>query len=230
MSSNWPTTWDTFVRTILKAISSSPMISNLSNRGWVSSGNSRAGQEERLHFYDISDYQNVAKISLVLILVSEGFVDTFCDGLAMDDEAFCDRRLWIRERKLFICFKSTSFSRFAWSMTHHAGVIVGLLSWVDLVELGQVSRECLGAVYQHLLQTCQVLEHTTRNTILLTTSLKAKCVVDKMPWPTWRLSGSSWILVARVRISRSDRTPEWSVSISSNTSVTLSCCWALIRK
>lgn len=32
MSSNWPTTWDTFVRTILKAISSSPMISNLSNK------------------------------------------------------------------------------------------------------------------------------------------------------------------------------------------------------
>lgn len=53
-------------------------------------------------------------------------------------------------------------------MTHHAGVIVGLLSWVDLVELGQVSRECLGAVNKHLLQACQVLEHTTRNTILLT--------------------------------------------------------------
>lgn len=31
MSSNWPTTCDTFVRTILKAISSSPMISNLPN-------------------------------------------------------------------------------------------------------------------------------------------------------------------------------------------------------
>lgn len=33
MSSNWPTTWDTFVLTILNAISSSPMISNLSSRG-----------------------------------------------------------------------------------------------------------------------------------------------------------------------------------------------------
>lgn len=29
MSSNWPTTWETLVRIILKAISSSPMISNL---------------------------------------------------------------------------------------------------------------------------------------------------------------------------------------------------------
>lgn len=100
MSSNWPTTWDTFVLTILKAISSSPMISNLSNRGRVSSSNSRAGQEEHLNLYYMSDRQNVAKILLVLILVSEGFVDTFCDGLAMEDEAFCDRRLWIREKKV----------------------------------------------------------------------------------------------------------------------------------
>lgn len=35
MSSNCPTTWDTLVRTILKAMSSSPMISNLSNRRHV---------------------------------------------------------------------------------------------------------------------------------------------------------------------------------------------------
>lgn len=69
-------------------------------------------------------------------------------------------------------------------MTHHAGVIVGLLSWVDLVELGQVSRECLGAVYKHLLQACQVLEHTYKKYNLVNcylTSLKPKCVVDKMP-------------------------------------------------
>ncbi len=37
------------------------------------------------------------KISLVLILVSEGLVDAFCDGLAVEDEAFGDRRLWIEE-------------------------------------------------------------------------------------------------------------------------------------
>lgn len=35
-------------------------------------------------------------ISLVLILVSEGLLDSFCDGLAMEDEAFGDRRLWIK--------------------------------------------------------------------------------------------------------------------------------------
>lgn len=50
MSSNWPTTWDTFVRTILKAISSSPMISNLSNRKNVSRSNSKARQGEYLNF------------------------------------------------------------------------------------------------------------------------------------------------------------------------------------
>lgn len=47
-------------------------------------------------------------------------------------------------------------------MIHHAGVIVGLLSRVHQVELGQVSRESLGAVYQHLLQACQILEHVTK--------------------------------------------------------------------
>lgn len=41
MSSNWPTTWDTFVLTILNAISSSPMISNLSNRGPVAISNGK---------------------------------------------------------------------------------------------------------------------------------------------------------------------------------------------
>lgn len=61
-------------------------------------------------------------------------------------------------------------------MTHHAGVIVGLLSWVHLVELGQVSRESLGAVYQHLLQACQVLERIILNCYL--TSLKALCKVE----------------------------------------------------
>ncbi len=38
----------------------------------------------------------VAKISPVFILISEGFVDAFGDGLAVEDEAFCDRRLWIK--------------------------------------------------------------------------------------------------------------------------------------
>lgn len=47
-------------------------------------------------------------------------------------------------------------------MTHHAGVIVGLLSRVHQVELGQVGRESLGAVYQHLLKACQILEHVTK--------------------------------------------------------------------
>lgn len=41
MSSSWPTTWDTFVLTILNAISSSPMISNLSNRGPVAISNDK---------------------------------------------------------------------------------------------------------------------------------------------------------------------------------------------
>lgn len=37
------------------------------------------------------------QISLVFILVSEGFVNTFGDWLAVEDEAFCDRRLQIRK-------------------------------------------------------------------------------------------------------------------------------------
>lgn len=47
-------------------------------------------------------------------------------------------------------------------MAHHAGVIVGLLRWVHQVEPGQVSWESLRAVYQHLLQACQVLENATK--------------------------------------------------------------------
>lgn len=39
-------------------------------------------------------------------------------------------------------------------VAHHAGVVIGLLGWVDRVELRQVGRECFGAVYQHLLQAC----------------------------------------------------------------------------
>lgn len=65
------------------------MISNLSDRGRVS-------QEGR-----ISENQyNVGRIRknlLVFILVSEGFVDAFCDGFAVEDEAFCDGRLWINK-------------------------------------------------------------------------------------------------------------------------------------
>lgn len=40
---------------------------------------------------------------------------------------------------------------------HHAGVVVGLLSRVHQVELGQVGRQSPGAVNQHLLQTGQIL-------------------------------------------------------------------------
>lgn len=39
--------------------------------------------------------------SLVLVLVLEGFVDAFRDGLAVEDEAFCDRRLWIYYKTIF---------------------------------------------------------------------------------------------------------------------------------
>lgn len=46
----------------------------------------------------------------VLILVSEGLVDAFCDGLAVQDEAFGDGRLGIKKRPsvrqskmLYIC-------------------------------------------------------------------------------------------------------------------------------
>lgn len=41
--------------------------------------------------------------------------------------------------------------------SHHAGVVVGLLGGVNGVELGLISRQSLGAVYQHLLQTSKVL-------------------------------------------------------------------------
>lgn len=33
---------------------------------------------------------------LVLVLVSERLVNAFCDGLTVEDKAFCDRRLWIQ--------------------------------------------------------------------------------------------------------------------------------------
>lgn len=39
--------------------------------------------------------------SLVLVLVFEGFVDAFRDGLAIEDEAFRDRRLWIYHETTF---------------------------------------------------------------------------------------------------------------------------------
>lgn len=32
---------------------------------------------------------------LVLVLVLEGFLNALCDRLAVEDEAFCDRGLWI---------------------------------------------------------------------------------------------------------------------------------------
>jgi len=35
------------------------------------------------------------EILLVFVLVFESFVNLFCDGLAVKDEAFCDRWLWI---------------------------------------------------------------------------------------------------------------------------------------
>lgn len=67
----------------MKAISSSPMISNLSNRGHGSSG--------EVFLYYVRQLE--IKTSLVLILVFEGFMDTFCNGFAMEDEPLCDRRL-----------------------------------------------------------------------------------------------------------------------------------------
>lgn len=60
------------------------MISNLSSRGptTISNGNVFC-------FFMFKE----AEPSLVLILVFEGFVDTFGHGFAMEDEAFRDRRL-----------------------------------------------------------------------------------------------------------------------------------------
>lgn len=83
MSSNWPTTWDTFVLTILNAISSSPMISNLygQSTGAINNGNVAATA------------LMLKQLSLVLILVFEGFVDAFKHGLAMENQALRDRRL-----------------------------------------------------------------------------------------------------------------------------------------
>lgn len=86
MSSNCPTTCDTFVRTILKAISSSPIISNLfptASDGLIS--NRRSGVTSQSGD-DVRD-------SLVLVLIFEGFVDALCDGFAVEDEAFGDWRL-----------------------------------------------------------------------------------------------------------------------------------------
>lgn len=51
MSSNWPTTWDTFVLTILNAISSSPMISNLSSRGLATISNGNVTVTKLILFY-----------------------------------------------------------------------------------------------------------------------------------------------------------------------------------
>lgn len=62
-------------------------------------------------------------------------------------------------------------------MSHHAGVIVGLLCGVDKVKLGQVSREGLRAVYQHLLETCQVLEDTEKDKM---DTIKPGCSVQTM--------------------------------------------------
>lgn len=42
-------------------------------------------------------------------------------------------------------------------VTHHAGVVVGLLGGADQVEACQVGGEVLGAVNQHLFQARQIL-------------------------------------------------------------------------
>lgn len=88
MSSNWPTTWDTFVLTILNAISSSPMISNLPSRGAATISNASA---------TVKEVNLKEESSLVLVLVFEGFVDAFSHGFAMEDEALRDRRLHTKE-------------------------------------------------------------------------------------------------------------------------------------
>ena len=49
----------------------------------------------------------VREDTLVLILVSEGLEDAFCDGLTVEDEAFCDRRLKnIKSEPIKFSFKS----------------------------------------------------------------------------------------------------------------------------
>lgn len=41
--------------------------------------------------------------------------------------------------------------------SHHAGVIIGLLGGADNMKLREVGRKCLGTIYEHLLQTGQIL-------------------------------------------------------------------------
>lgn len=152
--------------------------------------------------------------SLVLVPVFESFVDAFCDGLAVKDETFCDRWLWIKKNDLnqtiqHYKFHITSSCCFLClhlhlSRTHHAGVIVCLLSGIHQVKLCQVCRETLRTVYQHLLQTCQVLQDATkkkynvlaRNSTIFILNYyliflireRRYCKKSKL---TWRLSGSS---------------------------------------
>lgn len=84
MSSSCPTTWETLVRTILKAISSSPIISNL-NKTII-----RANSESNNHSFIIT---TGFWVSLVFILVFEGFVYLFGDRLTVENQAFSDGRL-----------------------------------------------------------------------------------------------------------------------------------------
>lgn len=60
-----------------------------------------------------------------------------------------------------------SFPSLTRSAAHHAGVVVRLLRRVHQVEPGQVRRESLGAVYQHLLQAGQVLRTEKYDTYII---------------------------------------------------------------
>lgn len=43
------------------------------------------------------------------------------------------------------------------SGSHHAGVVIGLLGRADCMELREVGWKSLRAIYEHLLQTGQIL-------------------------------------------------------------------------
>lgn len=161
MSSNWPTTWDTLVRTILKAISSSPIISNLlRNQGlrvkYLLQLLGPICKYWHKFVYRSKLQRNYwKKHSLVFILVSECFVNPFCNGFAVKDQAFCDRWLYIKKTqhhsqvyrlKHVILYEGIVLT----SRPHHARVIICLLGGLHPMRLSQVGWECFRAVYEHL--------------------------------------------------------------------------------
>lgn len=95
MSSSCPTTWETLVRIILKAISSSPIISNLKQKQDLPSRTAPV-QLKRVYIC-----KQVMKGLLVFVLVPEGFVYPLCDGFAVDDQTFCDWWLETDENRFY---------------------------------------------------------------------------------------------------------------------------------